>query len=65
MYRLYPTPNFSFSESTLLKDSNKDDTMEKAIFAITIVHELAHQWFGNLVTSSWFDFLFYFINYKY
>ncbi len=23
--------------------------------ALTLVHELAHQWFGNLVTSRWWD----------
>ncbi|KAK4024004.1 hypothetical protein OUZ56_009395 [Daphnia magna] len=38
------------SESTLLQESDANDPMEKAIFAITIVHEIAHQWF-----DIWFN----------
>lgn len=29
--------------------------MERTLMALTLVHELAHQWFGNLVTSRWWD----------
>lgn len=46
-----------FYESTLLFDPTKssEETKER-IFGIT-AHEMAHQWFGNLVTMAWWDHL--------
>jgi len=36
----------------------KDTTLsDKQQVVITICHELAHQWFGNIVTMSWWDYL--------
>ncbi|ESN97951.1 hypothetical protein HELRODRAFT_85035 [Helobdella robusta] len=42
-------PNFLFY--------NADDNTEtdKTMVAIVLAHELAHQWFGNLVTMEWWD----------
>ena len=44
----------TYRESMLLADKNSTpDTFEST--ASTIVHELAHMWFGNLVTMKWWD----------
>lgn len=43
-----------FSEPLLLLDEQAGAT-RKRDYTRTMVHELAHQWFGNLVTPRWWD----------
>ncbi len=43
----------TFRETALLVDENHTSLSNKQWAAIVIAHELAHQWFGNLVTMSW------------
>lgn len=45
----------TYRESMLLVDSEKSTTATKQAVASVIAHELAHQWFGNLVTMRWWD----------
>ena len=45
----------TFGEEKLLLDPARASASSRRSQAIVIAHELAHQWFGNLVTASWWN----------
>jgi alanyl aminopeptidase len=45
----------TFREWLLLIDEERATESQRRIFAYVLAHELAHQWFGNLVTMPWWD----------
>ena len=45
----------TFREAILLYDAKTSSTRTKQYIAEVISHELAHQWFGNLVTMKWWN----------
>lgn len=47
----------TYRESTLLIDEEVSSSGNKQWVAMVIAHELAHQWFGNLVTMEWWTHL--------
>ncbi len=47
----------TYRESALLVDPAHSSTINKQWVALVIAHELAHQWFGNLVTMEWWTHL--------
>ncbi|MCL5784558.1 MAG: M1 family metallopeptidase, partial [Patescibacteria group bacterium] len=47
----------TYRESTLLIDEASSSSANKQWVAMVIAHELAHQWFGDLVTMEWWTHL--------
>ncbi|CAM9711587.1 unnamed protein product, partial [Ectocarpus sp. 4 AP-2014] len=47
----------TYREARLLVHEATSSTATKKAIARTVCHELAHQWFGNLVTMEWWDAL--------
>lgn len=45
----------TYREVTLLCDEKTVSAVQKQRICTVITHELAHQWFGNLVTMAWWD----------
>lgn len=45
----------TFNESILLYDPQKSNPGTRREIFLVVAHEMAHQWFGNLVTTAWWD----------
>ena len=45
----------TFRENLLLYDPSASSSRTRQLIAEVISHELAHQWFGNLVTMKWWN----------
>ena len=47
----------TFREKAILFDDDNSSESDQQYVAMVVVHELVHNWFGNLVTPSWWSHL--------
>ncbi|KAL5105863.1 Puromycin-sensitive aminopeptidase [Taenia crassiceps] len=47
----------TYREASLLVDETESPLISKRNVALTVAHEVAHMWFGNLVTMEWWTHL--------
>lgn len=45
----------SYNENLLLYDPARSAPRQQQLIFAIVAHEIAHQWFGNLVTAAWWD----------
>jgi alanyl aminopeptidase len=45
----------TFADNILLVDPATETSLERRYLALVTAHELAHMWFGDLVTLAWWD----------
>lgn len=45
----------TYAQDILLANPDRDTTRRQHYFAEVAAHELAHQWFGDLVTTAWWN----------
>jgi alanyl aminopeptidase len=45
----------TYDQALILADPNVDQIGRQRTYAAVAAHELAHQWFGDLVTTAWWD----------
>jgi len=45
----------TFSEDRYLFKQREASFAQRLRFSVSVLHELAHMWFGNLITMKWWD----------